>query len=145
MMCDAVNEKLTGSKGFTLIEIVIATFLFSVALLGIASLTVTVIKGNFLSKQVSTATALAQQKLEENINQGYVNLLSLTFPMTEDYGEIRAADGTATLFSGYKRVSDVQPVRDALNNTVANTLKLTVTVYRKRDNVSVNFYTIIAK
>lgn len=126
----------TDSRGFTLIEIMIATFLFTVALLGIASLATVVIKGNVLSKQISTSTALAQQKLEDNINLGYISLATST-PPPEDYGEIKAADGTTTLYSGYKRISVVEP------GPVERTLVLTVTVIRKSDNVSVSFYTII--
>jgi prepilin-type N-terminal cleavage/methylation domain-containing protein len=136
-MSKAVKERLIESRGFTLIEILIATLLFSVALLGVASLATVVIKGNYLSKQITTATALAQQKLEENINKGYVNLAIGT--ETENYGAITSIDGTNTLFSGYKRVSVVE------DGPVANTRKLTVTVYRKRDDVQISFYTIIAK
>jgi prepilin-type N-terminal cleavage/methylation domain-containing protein len=136
-MRKAVKESLIESRGFTLVEILIATLLFSVALLGIASLTTVVIKGNYLSKQISSATALAQQKMEENINKGYVNLSAGT--ETENYGAITAIDGTTTLFSGYKRVSVVE------DGPVINTKKLTVTVYRKSDNVATGFYTIIAK
>jgi len=135
-MRKAVNEKLSESKGFTLIELMIATLLFSVAMLGIASLATVVIKGNYLSKQISTATALAQQKLEDNINKGYVSL-PIGASETENYGTITASDGTNTLYTGYKRVSVVE------DGPVDNTKKLTVTVYRKSDNVAVSFYTII--
>jgi prepilin-type N-terminal cleavage/methylation domain-containing protein len=136
-MSKAVKERLIDSRGFTLIEILIATLLFSVALLGVASLVTVVLKGNYLSKQITTATALAQQKMEENINKGYVNLTVGT--ETENYGAITASDGTNALFSGYKRVSIVE------DGPVVNTRKLTVTVFRKRDDVQISFYTIIAK
>jgi len=134
--CVIHKVQLNDTRGFTLVEILIATLLFSVALLGVASLATVVIKGNYLSKQISTATTLAQQKMEDNINLGYISLSAST-PPPEDYGEIKSADGTTTLYSGYKRVSTVA------DGPVANTKLLTITVYRKRDNVSVSFYTII--
>ena len=135
--CVIHKVQLNDTRGFTLVEILIATLLFSVALLGVASLATVVIKGNYLSKQITTATALAQQKLEENINKGYVNLSIGT--ETENYGAINSVDGTSALFSGYKRVSVVE------GGPVLNTRKLTVTVYRKPDDVQISFYTIIAK
>lgn len=134
---DVVNVRLVETKGFTLIEIMIATLVFSVALMGIASLAVVVIRGNFISKQISTATALSQQKMEEYINKGYSNFS--TGAVTENYGSITAADGSTALYSGYKRVSVIQ------NGPIANTRTLNVSVYRQSDNASASFSTIIAK
>jgi prepilin-type N-terminal cleavage/methylation domain-containing protein len=154
--CVIHKVQLNESRGFTLVEILIATFLFSVALLGIASLATVVIKGNYLSKEISTATTLAQQKMEDNINLGYVTLSTCTKPgyvlessnpytctFTEPYGAILAVDGTTALYSGYMRVSKAEAIKNLLGFTVADTLKLTVTVSRKSGNIS--FYSIIAK
>jgi type IV pilus assembly protein PilV len=54
-----------NGKGFTLIEIMIAILLLVIALVGLASVTVSVIKGNDLSRMVTTATTLAKDKMEE--------------------------------------------------------------------------------
>ena len=54
-----------GSRGFTLIEVLIAIVILSVGLLGMAALTVGIINGNKLSKDATTATVLAQEKIEE--------------------------------------------------------------------------------
>jgi len=54
-----------NGKGFTLVEIMIAMLLLVIALVGLASVTVSVIKGNDLSRMVTTATTLAKDKMEE--------------------------------------------------------------------------------
>lgn len=67
-----------NKKGFTLIEVLIAMFLLVVALLGMASVTVMVIKGNSLSKTMTTATTLAKDKMEQLKNTGYDSLAGST-------------------------------------------------------------------
>ena len=57
-------SKRDGQDGFTLIEVLIAIVILSVGLLGMASLTVGIIKGNKFSNDLSTATTLAQDKME---------------------------------------------------------------------------------
>jgi type IV pilus assembly protein PilV len=57
--------KNIDNKGFTLVEVLIAMLLLVVALLGLASVATSVINGNGLSKEVTTATTLAQDKIEE--------------------------------------------------------------------------------
>jgi type IV pilus assembly protein PilV len=56
--------KPIGNRGFTLIEVLIAGFLLVVAILGVISTTVIIIKSNSLSKEMTTATTLAKDKME---------------------------------------------------------------------------------
>lgn len=56
--------KPIGNRGFTLIEVLIAIFILVIALLGVISTTVVVIKSNSLSKMMTTATTLAKDKME---------------------------------------------------------------------------------
>jgi type IV pilus assembly protein PilV len=60
-----VKKSMFDQKGFTLIEVIIAAFLLVVALVGAASVTTSVIKSNFLSQTLTTATTLAKDKIEE--------------------------------------------------------------------------------
>ena len=136
-MCNPRTDKLIDSRGFTLVELMIATLLLSVALLGIATLATVVIKGNLISKQITTSTALAQQKIEDYRTQGYASLTTSTHP--EDYGTIPAADGTTGLYSSYKRVSSIQ------DGPGTNMRTLTVTVSRQGDNALVSLSTIITE
>lgn len=87
-----------ASKGFTLFEVLVAIVILSVALLGTASLTGSIIGYNQLADQVTTATTLAQGKIEEFKNTNYSSIadssgLELIYSITsvvED--DIPAAD-----------------------------------------------------
>lgn len=138
-MCEIKAHKLTTAKGFTLVELMIAIVLFSVALLGIASLASVVINGNNISKQITTSTTLAQQKVEYYLNKGYGYGIYTTSTYPEPFGTIPAADGNTGLYSGYRRVTTI------VNGPAVNTRKLTVDVYKKSGTKSSSLSTIIAK
>ncbi len=55
---------LKSSSGFTLIEILIAIAILSIALLSMASTTISVIRGNLVSNRVTEATSKAQDTIE---------------------------------------------------------------------------------
>ncbi len=55
---------LRGVKGFTLIEVLLALVILSVALIGLAGLMATAIKSNALGKNTTFASNLAQERLE---------------------------------------------------------------------------------
>ena len=83
-----VKKSMSGQKGFTLLEVMIAVFLLAVAIMGAASLTTSVIKSNSLSQTLTTATTLAKDKIEELKATDYTALPSGT---VTDYAK---ADGT---------------------------------------------------
>lgn len=66
-----VTNRRRHQKGFTLIEIMIAVTLLSIGILGMAGLTVGIMRGNSMSNQVTTATALAQAQMEDVKRLGY--------------------------------------------------------------------------
>ncbi len=70
-MVNGESQMAISEKGFTLIEIMVAITLLSIGLLGMAGLTVGIMRGNSLSSQVTTATALAQAKMEDIKRIGY--------------------------------------------------------------------------
>ncbi len=55
---------LGGCGGFTLIEVMVAIAVLVIGLLSLISVTVSVIQGNDISKQVTTAMTLAQDQME---------------------------------------------------------------------------------
>ena len=70
-----------NDNGFTLVEVLVAILILTVGLLGMASLTVAIIQGNKFSSDLTTATTLAQDKMEEirRIREtGYSNVVAET-------------------------------------------------------------------
>jgi Tfp pilus assembly protein PilV len=70
------------SPGVTLIEVFVALIILTSGLLGIAGLTAATIRGNFFSKNVTSATAIAQTQLDAVENAGYFNVNTTNFPST---------------------------------------------------------------
>jgi prepilin-type N-terminal cleavage/methylation domain-containing protein len=70
----AILKRRVEPRGFTLIEIMITIFLLVVALLGIVSTSVIVMKTNSFSKTMTTATTLAKAKMEVLKNTDYDSL-----------------------------------------------------------------------
>jgi len=64
------------SKGFTLLEVLVAIVILSVGLLGLACLAGSIIGYNQFADQVTTATTLSQDKIEELKNTGYSSITS---------------------------------------------------------------------
>ena len=63
-------------NGFTLVEILVAVFVLVVGLLGVISVATTVINGNAFGKRITTATTLAQDKIEELRGTAYSSIVS---------------------------------------------------------------------
>ncbi len=114
-------------KGFTLIEILVAMSLLSIGFLGTASLAVGIVKGNYHARQNTTATVLAQDKLERIINEGY----SLAVSSTEGYNNILG-------YSAFRRNTVV-----SLNTPLVDMKTINVEVFWKSDAHSVIVKTVL--
>lgn len=124
-----------GSQGFTLLEVLIAIVILSVGLLGMAALTVGIIKGNKLSNDMTIATTLAQDKMADLRRLGYSGTSATTTTDTEDYNSI-------TDYAAYKRV-----IVTTVDSPVAGMKTIVVTAYWE-DTVgehSVQLQTILAR
>ncbi|MBN2284455.1 MAG: hypothetical protein JXO48_11250 [Deltaproteobacteria bacterium] len=62
--------------GFTILEILITIFIIAITLTSIMTVTATVINGNAFSRELTNATILAQDTLEDLKNTGYSKLTS---------------------------------------------------------------------
>ncbi|HIE65107.1 MAG: prepilin-type N-terminal cleavage/methylation domain-containing protein [Nitrospira sp.] len=74
-------EKLGRINGFTLIEVMIAMVILSLGLLGTLGMIATSIRGNAFSQQISIATSLATDKIEEMKNETYTVLDQIPPPI----------------------------------------------------------------
>ncbi len=74
------------SRGFTLIEIVVAMAILTIALLGLTSVTAMVVKGNFFSRTITTATTIANDQMEQLKNTAFTNLTSGSDSVASDSG-----------------------------------------------------------
>ena len=66
-----MNKAFRKQNGFTLIEVVAALIILSIALLAIAAMQITSIKSGYFSSHVTQATIFAQDKLEYLRNLSY--------------------------------------------------------------------------
>jgi type IV pilus modification protein PilV len=67
-------NRITDSDGFTLIEVLIAIIVLVIGLLGVVGVATTVISGNTLARELTTATTLAQDKIEELKSADYATI-----------------------------------------------------------------------
>ncbi|HUV49427.1 MAG TPA: prepilin-type N-terminal cleavage/methylation domain-containing protein [Anaerolineae bacterium] len=123
-LCDSNN-------GFTLMEVLFAMLILTVGLLGTAALITGVINSNKLSNRISTATILAQDKMEEIRGVGYAGADAEAG--TEGYNIIPN-------YLLYKRITAV-----VAGDPAAGMKKITVTVYWDSDAHSVVLNTILAE
>jgi Tfp pilus assembly protein PilV len=108
------KRTIHNDRGLTLSSILIGMVVLSIGLLGAARLVVVVSNSNTFSKNLTTATTLAQDKLAAVQRLGYAN--ADTTAGTENYG-------TITNYGGYKRDTTVSP-----NTPAAGIKTVTVTV-----------------
>jgi prepilin-type N-terminal cleavage/methylation domain-containing protein len=91
---------INQDKGFTLLEILIAMLILTVAILSLVSVTVMVIKGNSLNKMRNTATTLAKDQMEAVKNQAQTNFDNI----------VNLTETSITGFPGYERQRTVTTI-----------------------------------
>lgn len=65
--------KNNNEEGFTLLEVLVAGFILTIGLLGIAGMMTSAVRGNDFGKRMTTAEHLAQQRFEEFKNLNYTS------------------------------------------------------------------------
>jgi type IV pilus assembly protein PilV len=108
-----------NQSGFTLIEVFITIVLLTIGLLGTAALTTGVMRGNLASKNMTTATTIAQTCLEENRRIGYSKAGAVPAG-----GSNSCVSGTAVVSSGGLSFTRTLTI----DTSVANIKTLTVAV-----------------
>ncbi len=70
------RNPVSSEAGFTLIELMQSIVFLSLGLLALSSLTIGTVRGNLQAKQITAATIVAQDKIEELRASGYANVVS---------------------------------------------------------------------
>jgi type IV pilus assembly protein PilV len=81
-----VQPFIGPNAGFTLVESMLTVAIMGVGLLALAGLQVTALRGNDLSRRMTTAVSIAEQKLEQLKNTPYTNI------QTEAASEVTASN-----------------------------------------------------
>ncbi len=77
------------NTGFTLIELLVSIVVLTIGIFAVMSLVLAVIRGNSFSNNMTTATVLAQERMEDARRLGYVGLPG-PIPAQENYGSMTA-------------------------------------------------------
>ncbi len=124
-------EAAGGTSGFTLIEVMIATMLLAVGLLGTAGMLTSTTRALSGSANRSIATTLAKERLEHIEHAEYATVTAANYP-AESYQSM--AD-----FAQFQRTVTI-----ALNTPVATTKVVTVTVSWRDPSNTVRTATVSA-
>lgn len=135
--------KSTDERGFTLVEVLIATVILTVALVSMAELMAVTIRMQMLGREQTSAVRLAQDKIDELMSQDFaVAALGIGGSLTADVAD-HFDDPTAL----YKRrwlvaAGPVDPVGIAANLRVV-TVRVTPVVTDRRTATAAEITTII--
>jgi Tfp pilus assembly protein PilV len=113
----------------------VAILILTIGLLGTAGLTTQVVQGNFFSKNITSATVIAQTQLEAVQNKGYAGATTTNFP-----------SGAASASMGGVNFSRTTTITNDSPATNMKTIAVTVT-WNESNNVarSVTLETILAQ
>ncbi|MBU2487814.1 MAG: prepilin-type N-terminal cleavage/methylation domain-containing protein [Proteobacteria bacterium] len=128
------GRTVRGDQGFTLLEVLISVVILTVALLGMAALSLGIMRGNDFSERITLAATLAQDSMEDVLRMGFAGTPSGTTITTEDYGEV-------TGFPEFKRVITIAPA----STLIPNMKKVTVTVWWDKGGHKVELNTFIGR
>jgi type IV pilus assembly protein PilV len=118
-----------NNHGFTLLEVLVTLVILSVGLLGTLGLTTGVIRGNFFSKNLTSATAVAQTQLEAAQREGYANVTTTKFPATVEVVSMGGVNfNRTTTISNDTPAANMKTVSVTVNWYEANNTQRTITL-----------------
>jgi len=115
MKDDQKKERPIGEKGFTLLEVIVAISILTFGLLSVASMQLTAIRGNYNASNITEATTVAQDRLEDLMGLLYSD------PLLDPGNDL--SDPNPPSPSGYTITYDVSD-----DNPMIKTKLITVTV-----------------
>jgi type IV pilus assembly protein PilV len=120
----ALNTARDLEHGFTLLELLLTLMILTIGLLGTAGLTTGIIRGNSFSKNITSATAVAQTQLEAIQRAGYTGAV-----INDVSGPFKSSDTASMSGITFSRATAI--------TTASNMKTITVTVsWSEANNVS---------
>ncbi len=105
-----MNPNNHSEKGFTLVEVIMAMLILTLGIGIISSIIADVSRKNFLSHNHTQAVIMAQNKIEELLNDGYESS-NLTEGFYENQNNpINAAGDSTGVFYQYWQIDDLRPI-----------------------------------
>jgi len=136
-----IGHQRDGSRGFSLLEVLLAMSILSFGMLGTGALLAGVIKGNDISQRITTATVLAQDKIEELREQKYRDLPSTSTYTAEDYGSVSYTTDQGTVsYPRFKRATII-----LADTPTSGMITAVVWVFSRTSSHPVTLRTIIAE
>ena len=100
----------SGQKGFTLVEVVMATMLLVIGIGIIATVTSGIVRKNFHSQNHTQAVVLAQNKIEELLAEGYEGADLTAGEYENPDNPINATADSSGMFYQSWKIEDVKPI-----------------------------------
>jgi len=100
-------------NGFTLIEILVASVILTIGVAMIGTVITSVVKKNFLSLRHTQAVILAQNKIEELLNEGYKSPELHEGYYENSLNPVNETGDTSGVFTQLWDIEDVNPIEKA--------------------------------
>lgn len=97
-------------RGFTLVEVIMASFILVIGIGIISSIIATVTQKNFYSHRHTQAVILAQNKIEELLNDGYESPNLADGDYVNPLNPVNATGDSAGVFSQFWTIDDLMPI-----------------------------------
>lgn len=140
------SNKLKNNQGFSLLEVIVALAILTMAFIGIAQSFPYGMSVNESAKGKTRASYLAQAKIEELYSKGYDNIATGT-----SESKVVLSTNPESYLNDFKRTTEVDYIDGSFNEVSNDTglKKISVEVFyidpvtKKEDDVSI--YTLISK
>jgi prepilin-type N-terminal cleavage/methylation domain-containing protein len=101
---------LRNEKGFTLIEVIMASLILVIGMGIVGSITTGILTKNFYSQRHTQAVILAQNKIEELLNEGYISPSLAEGEYDNPLNPVDSTGDSAGVFYQHWKIEDVKPI-----------------------------------
>ncbi len=99
-----------SEKAFTLVEVIMAMTILMIGIATISSIINNMTRKNFFSQRHTQAVIMAQNKIEELLNEGYDHINLAEGDYENDMNPINATGDTTGIYYQFWKVEDLNPI-----------------------------------